>query len=297
MAQEETYDLTIGDDIKALELGITKICVTQDLKIICIYYGKDEAIECPYNKSLKKTVDDVKQTLINSHQFDDKLSQLKEFATLLTEPIREFKEKLRQQEQSSKESKKSEYEKAMMTKISKCKADIEYARNLNIGISSEAWRDGLTHRYNGLRDAVNANIPEIWQGLEFALSSHRILNIHGCTLPFIGIVLARPGTYKTVTLSLIELWYCTFYTDSFSPKSWITHTTAKDSEEELGKLDMLPKIKDRLFLTPELAPLFTMDEKDLGLVWGTITRIADGHGLATDSGAWGHRHVLVVMRI
>jgi hypothetical protein len=89
-------------------------------------------------------------------------------------------------------------------------------------------------------------------------------------LPFIGGILARPSTYKTVTLSLIEPWYCTFYTDSFSPKSWITHTTAVDSEEQLKRIDMLPKIKDRHFLTPELAPIFTTDEKDLGQILGTI---------------------------
>jgi predicted transcriptional regulator len=46
---------------------------------------------------------------------------------------------------------------------------------------------------------------------------------------------------------------------------------------------------DRHFLTPELAPIFTTDEKDLGQILGTITRIADGHGLASDSGAHGHR--------
>ncbi len=64
---------------------------------------------------------------------------------------------------------------------------------------------------------------------------------------------------------------------------------AVDSEEELSKIDMLPKVKDKHFLTPELAPLFTTDEKDLLQIWGTITRIADGNGLASDSGAHGHR--------
>jgi hypothetical protein len=152
-----------------------------------------------------------------------------------------------------------------------------------------AWRDGLVERYNQLQKVVKENIPEIWPGLEFALASHRILNIHECTLPFIGIILARPSSYKTVILNLINSWYDTFYTDNFSPKAWITHTTAVDSEEKLKKIDMLPRIKDRHFLTPELAPIFTTDEKDLGEILGTITRIADGNGLARDSGAHGHR--------
>lgn len=108
-------------------------------------------------------------------------------------------------------------------------------------------------------------------------------------MPFIGIILGRPSSYKTVILNLLKPWYCTFYTDSFSPKAWVTHTTAVDSEQELMKIDMLPKVKNRHFLTPELAPIFTTDEKDLGLILGTITRIADGHGYGSDSGAHGHR--------
>lgn len=206
----------------------------------------------------------------------------------------ELKRKLLEEAQRKKRSQqqqeeKSSYEKAQEAKILKCKAAIERVKNANIGISLETWRDGLTYRYNELHRVVNENIPEIWHGLEFALSSHRILNIHGCTLPFIGVILARPSTYKTVTLKLIEQWYCTFYTNNFSPKAWQTHTTAADSEEKLAKIDMLPKIKDRHFLTPELAPIFTTDEKDLAQNLGLITRVADGHGLSTDSGAWGHR--------
>jgi hypothetical protein len=52
---------------------------------------------------------------------------------------------------------------------------------------------------------------------------------------------------------------------------------------------MLPKIKDRLFLTPELAPTFTLKDEDLIKVLGIITRIADGHGFVSNSGAHGQR--------
>jgi len=172
---------------------------------------------------------------------------------------------------------------------SRASEKIDGVKNDNVHITSEEWRTGLVERYNELRNVVLANIPEVLPGLEFEISSLRILNIHECTLPFIGIILGRPSSYKTIVLNLLKPWYCTFYTDSFSPKSWVTHTTAVDSEEELMKIDMLPKVKDRHFLTPELAPIFTLDGKDLGLILGTITRIADGHGYGSDSGAHGHR--------
>jgi hypothetical protein len=224
---------------------------------------------------------------MDTGHFNDKPERLDDFEALLMDRLVELKRKLLSEAKRGSE-KKSAYEKELAAKI-KCKADIERMRSLNPRISPEEYRDGLVERYDGLYKVVDANIPEIWHGLEFALSSLRILNIHECTLPFIGIILAPPSSYETVILELLKPWYYTFYTDKFSPKSWITHTTALDSEEKLAKIDMLPKIKDRHFLTPELAPIFTTDEKDLGEILGTITRIADGHGLASDSGAWGDR--------
>jgi len=73
-----------------------------------------------------------------------------------------------------------------------------------------------------------------------------------------------------------------------TPRCWVTHNTAV-SEEKLAEIDMIPKIRNRHFLTPELAPIFTSDEKELNETVGTMCRLADGHGLATDTGAWGHR--------
>jgi hypothetical protein len=80
-----------------------------------------------------------------------------------------------------------------------------------------------------------------------------------------------------------------YYTDDFSPKAWVSHTTSVNSQEELEAIDMLPKIRNRQFLTPELATLFNLKEDDLRLALSRITRIADGHGFASDSGVYGHR--------
>jgi hypothetical protein len=52
---------------------------------------------------------------------------------------------------------------------------------------------------------------------------------------------------------------------------------------------MLPRIKDKLFLTPELSPTFAAKDDDLIQILGIMTRILDGHGYVSDSGAHGHR--------
>ena len=44
-----------------------------------------------------------------------------------------------------------------------------------------------------------------------------------------------------------------------------------------------------MFLTPELSPMFTTKEENLIQLLGIITRIADGHGYFSDSGAHGQR--------
>lgn len=98
--------------------------------------------------------------------------------------------------------------------------------------------------------------------MEFSLSVLRILNIHKCTLPFIGLLLGRPGSGKTANLRLLRKWYCTYSSDNFTPKAFQSHSTAVSSEEELEEIDMLPKLKNRLFLTPELAPTFSGKEED-----------------------------------
>jgi len=132
-------------------------------------------------------------------------------------------------------------------------------------------------------------MPEIWPGLVFELSILRVLDIEGCTLPFIGVILGRPSSYKTVIISLLKKWHKAFYTDNFTARSFVSPSTAVNTKEELEEIDMLPKIKNRLFLTPELSPMFTAKEDDLIQLLGTITRIADGHGYVSDSGAHGHR--------
>jgi hypothetical protein len=162
-------------------------------------------------------------------------------------------------------------------------------RKANPYLTLEQWQIILDKKYRNLRGTINAKMPEIWPGLEFELSSLRILNIEDCTLPLIAVLLGRPGSGKTVDITLLSKWIYTYYTDSFSPKAWVSHTTTVDSEDELQAIDMLPKIKDKQFLTPELTAMFNVREDELKSTLNNIIRIADGHGLSSDSGAHGHR--------
>jgi hypothetical protein len=146
----------------------------------------------------------------------------------------------------------------------------------------------LLEKYEYLKKVTLANIPKLWPALEFALSVKSILNIKDCNLPFAGILLGPASSLKTVSIELFRGRDNTFYTDNFSAKAFVSHNSAI-SKDKLKEVDMLPKIENKFFLTPELAPTFAQREEELIQTLGIMTRILDGHGYESDTGAQGHR--------
>jgi len=146
----------------------------------------------------------------------------------------------------------------------------------------------LLEKYEYLKRVTLTNIPKLWPALEFALSVKFLLNIKDCNLPFAGILLGPASSLKTVSIELFRGRNNTFYTDNFSAKAFVSHNSAV-SKDKLKEVDMLPKIKNKFFLTPELAPTFAQREEELIQTLGIMTRILDGHGYESDTGAQGHR--------
>lgn len=166
--------------------------------------------------------------------------------------------------------------------------DQDHKNRISNNLSFEEWQSILLNKYYTLYDTIKEKLPELWKPLEFALSIKSILSIHDCTLPFIGIILGPPSSVKTLTIELFRDCNNTFYTDSFSPKSFVSHNTAV-ARDKLESIDLLPKIRNKFFLTPELSPIFAKRYEELLEILGIITRIADGNGYESDSGAQGHR--------
>ncbi len=152
----------------------------------------------------------------------------------------------------------------------------------------EEWQNMILEKYQELYKLTNELIPDLWNSLEFALSIKTILNIKNCTLPFAGILLGPPSSLKSRIVGLFMDSKNSYYTDKFSPKAFVSHY-AGIKEEELKKIDMIPKIKDKLFLTSDLSPMFTKKDEEINEIIGIITRLLDGEGLMIDSGACGQR--------
>jgi hypothetical protein len=159
-------------------------------------------------------------------------------------------------------------------------------------ITFEEWQAGLQARYQKLQDERRQSampLYNLWTPLEFALSIKSILHIADVTEPFAGILLAPASSLKTVTIDLFRKYWRSYFTHSFTPRSWVSHNTSLDEDTLREKVDMLPQMKNRLFLTPELAPTFNAKEEELRQNFAMMSAALDGKGLETNSGGFGRR--------
>jgi hypothetical protein len=274
------YDFPVSDEIKAL--GFSRVYKKD--KNLVIYNSPALITSRYFSGDLQSTLYQLEKALLtydksnNNHFGNEKIERFLRWFAELDIKTDEA------QEDAAKEIQRLDtiQKERILDEINELKA-------AHSGISSDEWRIGLVNRFEKLHQIIQTNLPELWVGLEFELSCLRVLNIHGCTLPIIAIILGRAAGGKTQVISLLRQWPYAYYTDTHSAKSWITHTTSVKEPEDLEKIDMLPRVKNKIFCTPEWAPIFTLREDDLKAALGIITRIADGQGLASNSGVYGRR--------
>jgi hypothetical protein len=98
-----------------------------------------------------------------------------------------------------------------------------------------------------------------------------------------------PSSNKTTEVDFFAAAEDKVYrSDKFTPKSFVSHS-ASITREKLNEVDLLPRIRHKVFLVPELAPLFGLRNEDLLESFSILTRVLDGQGLSTDSGVHGRR--------
>lgn len=146
----------------------------------------------------------------------------------------------------------------------------------------------LLEKRKVLKEAMKKDFSGLWWILEMCLAARAILEIKGITLPLMIVILAPPSSGKTTVLMLIEFMPKAYSLDSFTPRAFQSHYASK-RKEDLDRDDLLTKIKDKIFLTPDLAPLFSARDEDIVTNIGILTRLLDGQGLKTSSGVHGER--------
>ena len=124
--------------------------------------------------------------------------------------------------------------------------------------------------------------------VETLLSVKAQLKIEGITQVFALIMMGSPSSFKSTTLEIVSVLPDSYQSDSFTPRAFVSHS-ANTTKKDLSKVDLLPRIRHKTMITPELAPLFSAKPENIQEHFGVLTRILDGRGYTSDSGVHGQR--------
>lgn len=135
---------------------------------------------------------------------------------------------------------------------------------------------------------VEENFPGLWPIVDLGLTTAATLLLADNCNPSAVIFVGGPSSSKTTVVEMFGDHERCYLSDNFTPASFVTHA-ANVSRDRLAEIDLLPRIRHTLLLTPELAPLFRGKQDDLVQRFAILTRVLDGQGLQTDSGTHGRR--------
>lgn len=139
------------------------------------------------------------------------------------------------------------------------------------------------------RMVIRENFPDFLFAAELILSIIVQILILDITNPFGLVLIDVPSAGKTITINFFsEIEELVYMTDKFTPASFVSNAT-NVKKNELDKIDLLPKIRYKLFGVRDLAPIFGQRDDDLLENIAILTRVLDGEGFQTDTGAHGGR--------
>ncbi|MDO8557277.1 MAG: hypothetical protein Q7R98_02325 [Candidatus Jorgensenbacteria bacterium] len=136
---------------------------------------------------------------------------------------------------------------------------------------------------------INSNFPDLLFPAEVGLSIISQLLIKDITNPFALVLVDVPSAGKTITINFFaEVEGITYASDKFTPASFVSNAT-NVKKADLKNIDLLPRLRYKMFLLRDLSTLFSKRDDDLNECLGLLTRVLDGEGLNTDSGVHGQR--------
>ena len=136
------------------------------------------------------------------------------------------------------------------------------------------------------QEAIERAFPHLWPAVEVGLSTCATLLLKDNANPVALIYVGPPSAGKTTVAGMFEgakangKLLC-YRTDKFTPAAFVSHS-AKANTKQLAEIDLLPRIKHKVLLTPELSTIFRGKQDELADRFSIITRVLDGQGLASD---------------
>ncbi|MBI2085950.1 hypothetical protein HYT74_01265 [Candidatus Daviesbacteria bacterium] len=142
--------------------------------------------------------------------------------------------------------------------------------------------------YPNWREQIRANFPNLLMAAEVGASHFGQLLIKDITNPEATVFIDVPSAGKTITLNFFSGFDKSITLDNFTPASFVSQA-ANVKTEKLKDVDLLPRIKDKVLIIRDLAPLFGLRDDDLLRSMGVLTRVLDGEGLELHAGVHGQR--------
>lgn len=143
------------------------------------------------------------------------------------------------------------------------------------------------------KETVLTHFPSLWPAVEVGLATCSTLLLSDNANPAALIYVGPASAGKTTVVMMFDgTTYngesLCYRSDKFTPASFVTQS-ANATKEQLADVDLLPRIRHKVLLTPELSTIFRGKQDELAERFSTITRVLDGQGLMTDSGTHGRR--------
>lgn len=136
---------------------------------------------------------------------------------------------------------------------------------------------------------IKKNFPDLWSVADIVLAGAAQLLFKEIVNPFGLVLVDKPSSGKTIVLNFFAGERAlTYPVDNFTPAAFISQAASIRSDT-LHDVDMLPKVKDRILLVRDLAPVLSKRDEDLMASLGILTRIFDGEGAEVASGVHGKR--------
>jgi hypothetical protein len=153
----------------------------------------------------------------------------------------------------------------------------------------------VTDEYTPVADVLQTHYPKLAASVDACLSVFGSMAIQGRTKPLSLIFETPSGFGKTAILQMVSpiesnpgMEPYAYRSDKFTPKSFVTHA-ANVKKSELANMDLLPKLRDKVLVTKELAPIFRGRVEELQENFSILISVLDGQGFSSDTGMQGQR--------
>lgn len=182
------------------------------------------------------------------------------------------------------------YREKELNKNSKTKKEISEPEKEIVGRIKKIDKLERKLSFEGWQEIIKSNFPELLFPAEYGLSIIAQILIKEITNPFSLVYVDVPSAGKTIAINFFsEIDGLTYATDKFTPASFVSNAS-NVKKDKLAEVDLLPKLKYKMFLIRDLATIFSKRDDDLNECLGILTRVLDGEGFNADTGVHGKRH-------